>query len=96
MVATAKDPQTLEDTWKIPNEFWTAVEKGMHSYVTAPKKAKDRTIPTTPFSATWNRERNALKSAYHAQSKIGWEILVKGGIDQKWVQFMETHYANQG
>jgi hypothetical protein len=66
------------------------VEKGMQSYVTAPKEAKDRTIPTTPFSVTWNRERNALKSAYHAKSKIGWENLVKGRIAQEWVQFMET------
>jgi hypothetical protein len=65
----------------------------MQSYVTAPKKAKDR---TTPFSATWNRERNTLKSAYHAQSKIGWENLVKGRIVQEWAQFMEIHYANQG
>jgi hypothetical protein len=82
--------------WKLPNDFWTAVEKGMQYYVTAPKKAKDRTIPTTPFSATWNRESNAFKSAYHAQSKIGWENLVKGRIAQELIQFMETHYANQG
>jgi hypothetical protein len=67
----------------------------MQSYVTAPKKAKDRTIPTKPFSTTWNREINAFKSAYHVQSKIGWENLVKGRIVQEWVQFMETHYANQ-
>jgi hypothetical protein len=93
MVATAKDPQTLEDK---PNYLWTAVEKGMQSYVTAPKKANDRTIPTKPFSATWNRDINALKSAHHAQSKIGWENLAKGRIAQEWVQFMETHYANQG
>jgi hypothetical protein len=73
-----------------------AVENGMQSYVTAPKKAKYRTIPTTPFSATWSIERNALKSAYHAQSKIGWDNLVKGSIAQEWFQFMETHYANQG
>jgi hypothetical protein len=72
------------------------VEKGMQSYVTSPKKAKYRTTPTTPFSATWNRERNTLKSAYHAQSKIGWENLVKGRIAQEWVQFMETHHMNQG
>jgi hypothetical protein len=72
------------------------VEKGMQSYVTAPKKAKDRTIPTTPFSVTWEIERNALKSAYHAQSKIGWENLAKGRLAQEWTQFMETHYVNQG
>jgi hypothetical protein len=72
------------------------VGKGMKSYVNTPNKTKDRTILTTPFSVTWNRERNALKSAYHAQSKIGWDNLVKGRIAQEWVQFMETHYANQG
>jgi hypothetical protein len=82
--------------WKIQNDFWTAVEKGMQSYVTAPKKAKDRTTLTTPFSATWNREINALESAYHAQSKIGWENLVKGRIAQEWVQFMESHCTNHG
>jgi hypothetical protein len=67
------------------------MKKGMQPYVSAPKKAKDRTIPTSPFSATWSRERNALKSAYHAQSKIGWENLVKGRIAQEWIQFMEAH-----
>jgi hypothetical protein len=41
--------------WKLPNDFWTAVEKGMQSYVAAPKKAKDSTIPTILFPATWNR-----------------------------------------
>jgi hypothetical protein len=68
----------------------------MHSYVDAPKKAKYRNIPTTPFPETWNRERNALKSAYHAQSEIGWENMVKGRIAQENIQFMETHYAYQG
>jgi hypothetical protein len=73
-----------------------AVEKGTQSCVTAPRKKKYRIIPTTPFSATWNRERHALKSAHHAQSKIGWETLVKGRIAQELIQFIETHYANQG
>jgi hypothetical protein len=68
----------------------------MQSYVAAPKKAKYRTIPTTPFSETWNTEINALKSAYHAQSKIGWENLVKVRIAQEWIQLMENHYADQG
>jgi hypothetical protein len=58
------------------------VEKRIQSYVDAPKKAKYGTIPTTPFPSTWNRERNALKSAYHAQFKIGWDNLVKGRIAQ--------------
>jgi hypothetical protein len=42
-----------------------------------------------------HRERNALKSAYHAQSKILWENLLKGIIAQEWTPFIETNYANQ-
>jgi hypothetical protein len=60
------------------------------------KEIKKRTIPNTPFSETGNRDRNALKSAYHAQSKIGWENLVKRRTAQEWFQFMETNYVNQG
>jgi hypothetical protein len=71
------------------------VGKGMGSYIDSPKKAKDRTIPTTPFLATWNREINAPKSAYHTQSKICWDNLVKGRIAKEWIQFIETHYVNQ-
>jgi hypothetical protein len=37
-----------------------------------------------------------LKAAYHAQSKIGWENLVKGRIAQEWIRLIETHYVNQG
>jgi hypothetical protein len=72
--------QTLQ-CWKLTNDFWKAVEKRMQSYVAAPKKAKGRTILATPFSA---------------QSKIGWDNLVKGRIEQEWIQFMENHYKNQG
>jgi hypothetical protein len=49
-----------------------------------------------PFPVTLNRKRNALKSAYHAQSKIGWENFTKERIAEEWIQFIETHYANQG
>jgi hypothetical protein len=49
-----------------------------------------------PFLVTWNIEINAWKSAHDAQSKIGWENVVKGRIAQEWIQFMEIHYRNQG
>jgi hypothetical protein len=81
---------------KMPTDFWTAVKKGMQAYIADPKKAKDRVLPYPPFPVTLNRERNALKSAYHAQSKIGWENLLKGRIAQEWTQFIETHCTNQG
>jgi hypothetical protein len=63
--------------WKLPNHFWTAVEKGMQAYIVDPKKAKDRVLLAMPFQVTLNRETNALKSAYRTQSKIGWENLLK-------------------
>jgi hypothetical protein len=42
------------------------------------------------------QRKKVLKSAYHAQSKIGWENLVKGRIAREWIQFIETHNARQG
>jgi hypothetical protein len=81
---------------KLPVDFWTAVEKGTHSYISDPKKAKDRELPATPFPETLNRQRYALKSAYHAQSKIGWESFMKGRIIVEWTQCIEAYHANQG
>jgi hypothetical protein len=72
------------------------LEKGTQSYISDPKKAKDRDLPTMPFQTTFNRQRNTLNLAYHAQSKIGWDYFTKGRIAEEWIQFVETHYVNQG
>jgi hypothetical protein len=82
--------------WNLPVDFWTAVEKGTQSYRSDPKKAKDRELSTMPFMVTLNRQRKTLKSAYHAQSKIGWENFTKERFAEEWIKFIETHYANQG
>jgi hypothetical protein len=50
--------------WKLPNDFWITVEKGVLSYTKNPKKAKDRPSPTTPFPMTFNSQRNTLKVAF--------------------------------
>jgi hypothetical protein len=50
--------------WKLPNDFWIAVEKGVISYTKNPKKAKDRPSPATPFPTTFNSQRNTLKVAF--------------------------------
>jgi hypothetical protein len=68
------------------------VEKGTQSYISNPMKAKDRELATTMFPMTLNRQRNVLKSAYNAQSKIGWENFMKVRIAEEWIQFIETHY----
>jgi hypothetical protein len=92
MGTTAQEPPTLETA----QLFLDSGGKGMQAYVADLKKAKYRVLTATPFPATLNREINALKSVYHAHSKIGWESLLKGRITQEWTQFIETHYANQG
>jgi hypothetical protein len=49
------------ERWKLPNDFWIAVEKGMLSYNENPAKVKDRPSPATPFPPTFNNQRNSLK-----------------------------------
>jgi hypothetical protein len=72
------------------------LENGTKSYISDPKKANYRELPATQFPATLNRQRNTLKSAYHAQSKIEWEKFMEWRIPEEWTQFIEAHYANKG
>jgi hypothetical protein len=60
--------------WKLPNDFWTAMEKGLHGYTRNPKGG---TI-TTPFPPTYDNRRNQLKLAFREQDTIGWDNLLKG------------------
>jgi hypothetical protein len=64
--------------WKLPNDFWITVKKGVLSYTENSKKAKDRPSRTTPFLTTFNSQINILKVAFQAQSEIGWENFLKG------------------
>jgi hypothetical protein len=44
--------------WKLQNDFWIAVGKGMLSYNGNQAKAKYRPSPATPFHSTFNNQRN--------------------------------------
>jgi hypothetical protein len=59
--------------WKLPNDFWTAMEKGLHGYTNHPM---DGAI-NTPFPPMYDNRRNYLKLAFREQDMIGWENLVK-------------------
>jgi hypothetical protein len=49
-------------------------------------------VPTSPFPATIDRQRNAMKTAFQAQSQSGWENLMKGRISKEWMGFVERYY----
>jgi hypothetical protein len=59
--------------WNLPNNFWTAMEKGVHGYTRNP----DDGAIDTPFPPTYENKRNCLKLAFSEQDKIGWDNLLK-------------------
>jgi hypothetical protein len=88
-----KSPQR----WKLPVDFSGQLwKRELRPCISDPKKAKDRELPVTSFPATLNRKRKALKSAYHAQLKIGWQNCTKERIAEEWITLIEAQYANNG
>jgi hypothetical protein len=69
----AKARKTMKH-WKLPNDFWTAMEKGVHGYTRHPEGG----AIDTPFPPTYDNRRNRLKLAFREQDKIGWDNLLKG------------------
>jgi hypothetical protein len=59
---------------KLPNDFWTAMEKGLNGYTRAPNGG----AITTPLPPTYNNRRNHPKLAFKEQDRIGWDNLIKG------------------
>jgi hypothetical protein len=84
------------ERWKLPNDLWVTVEKGMLSYTEKSTKAKVRPSPTTPFPPTFNNQRNSIKLAFRAQSVIGWEKIMKGRLTGEWTTLVRRHYENNG
>jgi hypothetical protein len=77
--------------WKLPNEFWTAMEKGLHKYTRNPKGGA---INTT-FPPTYDKRRNHLKLAFREQYKIGWDNLFKGWMGRQWIEYVKQHIHNE-
>jgi hypothetical protein len=53
--------------WRLPSDFWTAIEKGLHHL---PTDLKESTIPTLPFQISVNSIRNHLRAAFQEQNSI--------------------------
>jgi hypothetical protein len=65
--------------WQLPNDFWTAIQKGLQFYIDHPlRQVKEdphnpTPKPVSPFPHCFNQPRNLLKHAYRAQSNIVWD-----------------------
>jgi hypothetical protein len=67
--------------WKLPNDFWTGIEKGVHRYTRNPKGGSIN----TPFPPMYDNRRNHLKLAFREQYTIGWDKLLKGRMGRQWI-----------
>jgi hypothetical protein len=70
--------------WRLPADFWTALEKGLQHLT---RDIKESTSPTLPFQISVNSIRNHLRAAFQEQNSIKWMNLLKGRMSHKWQQF---------
>jgi hypothetical protein len=68
--------------WKMPHDFWTAIEKGLqHCTINASQKNKGA---AAPLPGTFNNPWNLLIQAFIEQDEIGWSGIFKGRIAAQW------------
>jgi hypothetical protein len=88
--------------WKLPNDFWTAIQKGLQFFIDHPLRRvredqqNPMQKPATPFPHGLNQLRNLLKQAYRAQSNIRWDNFTKGRITRHWQNYINHHLQNKG
>jgi hypothetical protein len=86
----AKARKTMKH-WKLPNYFWTAMEKCVHGFTR-------RTVGgemETPFPPTYDNRRNHLKIAFREQDKIGWDKLLKGRMSKQSIEYVIKHLEHE-
>jgi hypothetical protein len=78
--------------WRLPADFWKALEKGLHHL---PRDIKESTSPTLPFQISVNPIRNHLRAAFQEQNSIKWTNLIKGRMSHKWQKFATAHVRSK-
>jgi hypothetical protein len=78
--------------WRLPADFWTALEKGLHHL---PRDIKESTSPTLPFQISVNPIRKHLRAAFQEQNSIKWTNLLKRRMAHKWQQFATAHVRSK-
>jgi hypothetical protein len=87
--------------WQLPNDFWTAVQKGLQFYIDHPLRRvkedlqKPTPQPLSPLPYGFNQPRNLLKQAYRAQLNIGWDNFTKGIIRRLSQNYINQHLHNK-
>jgi hypothetical protein len=67
--------------WKLPADFWTAIEKGLRHLT---PDLKESTRPPLPFQISVNPSRNHLRAAFQ-----------EGRMSHRWQQFATAHVRSK-
>jgi hypothetical protein len=86
----AKARKTMKH-WKLPNDFWTPMEKVVHGYTRHPVGG----VIDTPLPPAYDNRRNRLKIAFREQDKIGWDNLLKGRVGKQWREYVKIHLEHE-
>jgi hypothetical protein len=78
--------------WRLPADFWTAIEKVLHHLHT---DLKESTSPPLTFQISVNPIRNHLRAAFQEQNSIKWTNLLKGRMSHRWQQFATAHVRSK-
>jgi hypothetical protein len=78
--------------WRLPADFWTALEKGLQHLS---RDIKESTSPPLPFQISVNAIINHLQAAFQEQNSIKWTNLLKGRLSHKWQQFATAHVRSK-
>jgi hypothetical protein len=78
--------------WRLPADFWTAIEQGLHHL---PGDLKESTSPALPFQISVNPIRNHRRAAFQEQNSIKWMNLLKGRMSRRWQQFATAHVRSK-
>jgi hypothetical protein len=77
--------------WKLPNYFWTAMEKGIHGYTRHPEGG----AIGTHFPPIYDNRGNRSKLAFREQYKIGWDNLLNGWMGKQWIEYVNIHIEHK-
>jgi hypothetical protein len=86
--------QKATELWKMPLDFWNAIEKGMQHYTR--NASQNNKWGASPFPGTFNNPMNLLRQAFREQDEIGWSGLFKGRGSMQWKFYMEQHLKAKG
>jgi hypothetical protein len=89
----AKDKKAMA-TWKMPPDFWIAIEKGLQHYTRNASQNNKGAAGT--FPGTFNNPRNLLRRAFREQDEIGWSEIFKRRIATQWEVYTAQHLAEKG